>query len=176
MNLLPFALLLISVTVTATEVYMSRDAQGNVIFSDQPSAGAQKHAVRELPSVPALAPQISTQQPASVNEPTFSYTSLSIITPTNGQTIPTGMAGNVDISGVLSPGLREADTLILLSNGSVLRQGRQTSFQLQNLDRGEHTLQMVVRDKDGKTLISSNPVTLYVQRASVLNRSAPAPK
>lgn len=176
MNLLPFAFLLTCATVSATEVYMSRDEQGNIIFSDRPSAGAQRHEVRELPSVPAFTAPVTAQQPSTVNEPTFSYTSLSIITPTNGQTIPTGMAGNVEISGVLSPGLREADTLILLSNGNVLRQGRQTSFQLQNLERGEHTLQMVVRDKDGKTLISSNPVTLYVQRASVLNRSTPAPK
>ena len=35
----------------------------------------------------------------------------------------------------------------------------------------EHGLQLVVRDKAGNTIISSNLVTIYVQRASVLNRS-----
>ena len=176
MKIIPFVLCLIAYATQATEVYISRDAQGNVVFSDRPSANSQRHEVRELPSVPAFVAPVSSQTPAAVNEPTFSYTSLSIITPTDGQTIPTGMAGNVEVSGVLSPGLREADSLLLLSNGNVLREGRQTSFQLTNLDRGEHTLQMVVRDKDGKNLISSNPVTLFVQRASILNRTQPAPK
>ncbi|MCD8523432.1 MAG: DUF4124 domain-containing protein [Saccharospirillaceae bacterium] len=155
----------------ATEVYISRDANGNVVFSDQPGQHSEKHAVRDLPSIPAYVAPPSALQPAKVNEPTFSYTSLSIITPANGQDIPTGFAGNVEVSGVLSPGLREADTLYLLDNGDVIRQGRQTSFQLTNLSRGEHGLQLVVRDQAGNTIISSNLVTIYVQRASVLNRS-----
>ena len=93
------------------------------------------------------------------------------LTPQNEQTIPTGLSGNVEISGVLSPGLRETDTIYLLANGNVLRHGRQTSFQLNNLDRGEYRLQLVVRDQDNRTLISSNPVTVYVQRASALRRA-----
>lgn len=155
----------------ATEVYISRDANGNVIFSDKPGKNSEKHTVKELPSIPAYVPPPSTQQPANVNEPSFSYTSLSIVTPSNGQDIPTGFAGNVEVSGVLSPGLREADTLYLLDNGEVIRQGRQTAFQLTNISRGEHSLQLVVRDKAGNTIISSNLVTVNVQRTSVLNRS-----
>lgn len=174
-SVLPLSVLLMAFcsSALATPVYMSRDANGNVVFTDQPSANSQRHEVKELPSVPAFVPPASTPQPATVNEPTFSYTSLSIISPTNEQQLPVGMAGNLDVSGVLSPGLREADTLYLLDNGNVIRQGRQTAFQLTNLERGEHTLQLVVRNQDGKTLISSNPVTVHVQRSSVLNRKAP---
>lgn len=155
----------------ATEVYISRDADGNVTFSDKPGANAQRHEVRELPSIPALRVPAETPPPEKVKEPSFSYTSLSIITPVTGQTLPTGQSGNVAVSGVLSPGLRETDTLLLLHNGTVMRQGRQTSFQLQNLERGEHTLQLVVRDEAGNTLISSNAVTIFVQRASSLRRA-----
>ncbi len=168
------SLILLSAACTsslATEVYISRDANGNVVFSDKPGQNSEKHAVKELPSIPAYVAPPSAHQPAKVNEPSFNYTSLSIITPSNGQDIPTGFAGNVEVSGVLSPGLREADTLYLLDNGEIIRQGRQTAFQLTNLSRGEHGLQLVVRDKAGNTIISSNLVTIYVQRALVLNRS-----
>ena len=164
-------LCLFCLPVMATEVYISRDANGNIIYSDQPSQNAEKLKVRELPSVPALAPPPSAQQPARVNGPVFSYTSLSIITPQNGHQLAMGYTGNIEVSGVLSPGLRESDTLLLLDNGTVIATGRQSFFQLTNLDRGEHQLQMVVRNKEGITMISSNPVTLYVQRASVLNRA-----
>ena len=155
----------------AGEVYMSRDANGNVVFSDQPSANSQKHEVRELPSMPALV--VPQAQPAKPPKPVaeVSYTSLAIVSPHNGYQLASGYAGNLDVSGVLSPGLKESDTLILLDNGSQVASGRQTSFSLSNLSRGEHQLQMAVTDAQGKTLISSNPVTVYVQRSSVLKRA-----
>lgn len=155
----------------ATNIYMSRDANGNVVFSDKPSANAQRHEVKELPSMPAFQAPVTSQEPAKQSEPSFSYTSLAIISPSNDFTLATGFAGSLEISGLLSPGLREGDTIFLLDNNRVIKKGRQSSFFLQNLDRGEHVLQMVVRDKKGKNLISSNPVTIHVKRASVLNRA-----
>ncbi len=159
----------------ATEVYVSRDANGNVVFSDRPSASSERHEVKELPSIPALTPNTSLNSPAKANEPSFSYTSLSILSPSNDQVFNIGQGGNVDISGVLVPNLREADTLYLLDNGNVIQEGRQTSVSLSNMDRGSHGLQFVVRDKQGKTLISSNTVTIHIQRASINNRIAPRP-
>lgn len=169
-----FLTLLMS-TSFATEVYVSRDANGNMIFSDRPSANAQVHQVSELPSVPAIAPSTSLPTPAKVNAPDFNYTSLSILSPSTGLQLPMGHAGNVDISGVLVPGLRESDSIYLLDGQNVLQQGRQTSFSLANLDRGEHQLQLQVRDKQGKILIRSNTVIIHVQRASLTNRHKPAP-
>ena len=171
MKYLLLILCMFSTALQATEVYITRDANGNVTFSDKPGTNSQRHELRELPSIPAVRIPDTTPPPARVNEPSFNYTSLSIITPQNEQTVPTGLSGNVEISGVLSPGLRETDTIYLLANGNVLRHGRQTSFQLNNLDRGEYRLQLVVRDQDNRTLISSNPVTVYVQRASALRRA-----
>lgn len=159
----------------ATEVYVSRDANGNMVFSDKPSANSQVHTVPELPSVPALAPSTSLTPPAKVSEPSFSYTSLSILSPVTGFNLPMGYTGNLEVSGVLVPGLRESDTIYLMDGPHILQQGRQTSFNLSNLDRGEHQLQLLVRDKQGKTLIRSNTVTVHVQRASIANRHKPAP-
>lgn len=168
-------LLALSLPSFATQVYVTRDAAGNITFSDNPGKDSEQHQVRELPSVPAYVAPPSSQQPARVLESSFSYTSLSIVTPTNNDTLPTGAAGNVEVYGVLSPGLRETDVLILMNNGEAIRQGRQTSFSLTNLSRGENRLQLVVKNKEGKVLISSNTVVLHVHRASVLNRQAPKP-
>lgn len=159
----------------ASEVYFSRDENGNVVFSDKPSANSEVHQVKEIPTVPALVIPDKQQEAAADAKENFEYTSLSIVTPTNDQTIPTGHAGNVEVSGVLSPGLRAGDTIYLLDQQSVIRKGRRTSFSLTNLSRGEHKLQLVVKDKNGKELISSHPVTIHVHRASVLRRQqAPA--
>ena len=164
-------LLLLTTISHAAEVYVSRDANGNMVFSDKPHANAQVHEVKELPSVPAVTAPSLLQQPAAASEPAFNYTSLAIIAPANGQTIPPGHAANIEISGVLSPGLRESDEIFLIINNSVVRQGRQTTFHLTDLPRGEHRMQMRVQDKDGKQLIASNPVTIHVQRPSVLHRA-----
>ncbi|MAX97638.1 MAG: hypothetical protein CMI08_00290 [Oceanospirillaceae bacterium] len=152
----------------ATEVYTYRDKNGNVVFSDKPSANSKKHEVREIPIVPAF--NVPPKEEVKPPEPVFSYTSLSIVTPRNEDHLQSGYAGNVQVSAVLSPALREQDTIVMLDNGAVIAEGRQSNFALQNLNRGEHQLQMQVRDSKGKVLISSNPVTLYVQRASTLNR------
>ncbi len=162
---------LLSLSAQATEVYMSRDADGKVTFSDKPVTNAEKHEVKELPTVPAFVVPKQEERPVKTTEQAFSYTSLSIISPVNDSQLESGYAGDLQISGVLSPGLRETDTLLLLDRNSVIREGRQTAFLLKNLSRGEHIFQMTVRDKDGNSLISSNPVTVHVHRASVLKRN-----
>src|SRR5690554_368372 len=109
------AFLLLSLsTAFASEVYFSRDENGNAVFSDQPSANAEVHQVKEIPTMPALVVPAAEETAASKQEEDFQYTSLSIVSPVNDQTIPVGHAGNVVISGVLSPGLRPTDTIYLL--------------------------------------------------------------
>lgn len=157
----------------ASDVYFSRDENGNAVFSDQPSPDAEALEVENIRTVPAFEaqPKETTEKESKDEEATFDYTSLSIVSPLNDQTVPTGHAGNVTISGVLSPGLRSSDTLYLLNRGRVVKKARRSSFNLKNLPRGEHRFQLVVKDQDDETLISSNPVTVHVKRASILNRS-----
>lgn len=169
-HLLPLITLL-AMPVHATDVYMSRDANGNVIFSDQPGANAQKHEVKELPSMPAFVPPPAEPKVSKSKEPAYNYTSLSIVSPQNDMQLAAGYSGSLDVNGVLSPGLRDGDTLVLLDNNQNVASGRQTAFHLDNLSRGQHQLQMVVRDASGNTLISSNTVTVHVQRVSTIKRS-----
>jgi len=170
MRYLSIFLLLSLTTAFANEVYFSRDENGNVTFSDKPSANSEVHQIKDIPTMPALVIPEKTESKASTQEDLFEYTSLSIISPADDHAVPTGHAGNLKISGVLSPGLRATDTIYLLDQNNVIHKGRSTSFSLTNLSRGEHKFQLVVRDQKGKELISSNPVIVHVQRASVLRR------
>ncbi|WP_419813222.1 DUF4124 domain-containing protein [Bacterioplanoides sp.] len=169
-----FALVSLSVSVllsasaaVATDVYMTRDKDGNVTFSDQPSQGSETHKVKALPSMPAFVAPAAPETPEPEEEPTISYTSLGIISPVDGTTIPTGAAGNVAINGVLSPGLQQGHRVELLNRGVVVETGSSTHFTLEYMDRGEHQLQLRVVDNKDQVLISSNTVTLYVKRTSV---------
>ena len=155
-----------------TKVYIPRDADGNPVFSDRKSAGSETHVVQELPSMPAFnVPQPERPSEESDDEPvTPAYTSLSIISPADGTTLPIGVNGDVRISGVLTPALQKKDMIVLMDGGIEIARGGQTSFQLDNLDRGEHRLHMEVRGPDGDVRISSQSITLHVKRASSLAR------
>lgn len=153
-----------------TQVYITRDADGNPIFSDRRSQDAEAHVVTELPSMPAFKVE---QEAEVISPPTLapmSYTSLSIVSPTSGTNLPNGFSGNIEISGVLSPGLAEGDKIVLKDAGLIIATNQQTSFSLKNLSRGEHTLSMHVIDAKGDIKISSQPVTIFVQRSSSLAR------
>ena len=155
-----------------TKVYITRDADGNPVFSDRKSSGAEAHVVQELPSMPAFNVPDPARQPETQNrEPVpVSYTSLSIISPSNGTDLPRGMAGDIQVSGVLTPALQGDDEVILKDSGKEIARSKQTTFTLTNLDRGEHNLQMEVVSPDGEVRISSQNITLYVQRSSSLAR------
>ena len=155
-----------------TKVYITRDADGNPVFSDRKSAGSETHVVQDLPSMPAFnVPEPERPSEESSDEPvTPVYTSLSIISPADGTTLPIGVNGDVRISGVLTPALQKKDSIVLLDAGIEIARGSQTSFQLDNLDRGEHRLHMEVRGPDGEVRITSQSIILHVKRASSLAR------
>ncbi|MDF1764116.1 MAG: DUF4124 domain-containing protein [Oleibacter sp.] len=157
-------------SVSATEVYVSRDASGNAVFSDRPSANSESLTIRDLSTVPAIGTQEADKDEQSEPEPNsaIEYTSLSIISPLSGTVIPNGAAGDVEISAVLTPALGPKHKIVLMDNGQVVKEGRQTTFKLNNLDRGEHSLSMMVQNDAGDTQITSQQVTIYINRPSAL--------
>lgn len=155
---------------------MSKDKDGNVSFSSRPSQGAKKHVVRELPSMPAFTATHSKKPtpdntPAAVATTASPYESLLLSAPTSGSHLVTQYAGNVSIQGTLMPKLQRGHTLVVNSSQSDHTIASATSFPIRvsNLSRGEHTLTVTVQSATGDTLIQSQPITLYVQRHSILN-------
>lgn len=155
--------LLVASVSHSTEVYISVDDKGNRVFSDQPSKESRKHKVKELSIIPSIKvpEEVSTDEPAAEAP----YQSLNLIAPTSGTSLTRDFLGNFKVTAQLMPSLLPNDEVVLMINGQEVEAGNSLSWQRLNADRGEYTIEVLVRDKvSGKKKISSDSITIYVQR------------
>lgn len=98
-----------------------------------------------------------------------SYRSLGITQPENEATIHDN-DGRLDVAVALTPPLDVAagDRLQLTLDGAVAVDGAGASFNLADMPRGAHTIEVAVRDRAGHILLRGAPVTVYMWRASRL--------
>ncbi|WP_303853828.1 DUF4124 domain-containing protein [Salinicola salarius] len=163
------AALLVALPALAAPVYRHVDANGNVVYSDEPGQGSRidlkpitvvDPAEVESRSRPA---QSTTTSPSAVDYDRFAITS-----PSNGETLPTGQGGNVQVQLAIEPELQPGDRVQLRVDGEVSQSPMHTSvFALSQLERGEHRIQAELLDTQGRVRLSTPAITLYVQRASV---------
>ncbi|GIS01506.1 MAG: hypothetical protein CM15mP103_00570 [Gammaproteobacteria bacterium] len=91
------------------------------------------------------------------------------MTPADNATIPMG-PGNFAMQAALNPRLAPSETLQLLLDGDpVGAPQRIANWQLTNVYRGEHQLQVVRLDASGAQLDASPASTVYVMRP-IVNR------
>ena len=169
-TLLIFALLFASTSAQADKVYKWVDAQGNVLYTDQPRKGAQEIKIAKQP--PAAAPTSL----ASVQDDRSRYAEVMLAAPTKQETIRDN-EGNVKVAVNVVPPLRTdlGDRIRLSLDGDALAIDASSSeLVLAGLDQGTHTLQAVVTDKYGRTLASSDPVEFYLKHWSTLDPRGPA--
>lgn len=163
------AALLVALPALAAPVYRHVDANGNVVYSDEPGQGSRidlkpitvvDPAEVESRSRPA---ESTTTSPSAVDYDRFAITS-----PSNGETLPTGQGGNVQVQLAIEPELQPGDRVQLRVDGAVSQSPMHTSvFALSQLERGEHQIQAELLDAQGRVRLSTPAITLYVQRASV---------
>ncbi len=156
----------------STQVYVTRDAAGNLTFSDRASADSEAHDVNELPTVPAFVPPSADRAPptAAPVQPERYYTSLQILSPSNQENIPTGLAASLNILIDVIPALRAEDTFVVLVDGSPIASGHDNSIPINQLIRGQHLLEAVIKDANNKEILRSPAVTVYIQRHSIQNQ------
>lgn len=154
-----------------TTVYESKDKAGPV-FSDKPSPGA---AVVDLPPPnvvqgPTIVPP--PPRPAAAPPP---YRTLAIASLADGATVHTN-TGAFGFNARVEPALRANDRIRIRLDGNLLPATfRTTSLRIGELDwqtaaradAVEHTLQLAIVDMQGKVLIESAPIQLFVHRATV---------
>ena len=158
-------------TTLAQPVYKVTYADGDVTFTDTPplSSGGtiEEHAVHPRKTAK---PTESTRVPATpfeVDEP-IRYNTR-IVTPADNATIPMG-PGNFAMQAALNPRLAPSETRQLLLDGDpVGAPQRIANWQLTNVYRGEHQLQVVRLDASGAQLDASPASTVYVMRP-IVNR------
>ena len=148
----------------AQDIYRTVDQNGNVIFSDVPTKGAEKIQLKETTTIKSLDSVPSTVvTPAPPKEAAFSYKSISIRDNT----------GDVSIKVEVEPTLRPGHQVVVYLDGKETTQGTGIAFSLENIDRGTHQLRASIKDPDGHILISSKSTTFHLLRQSVIKRKKP---
>ena len=160
-------LALLAATAVFAEAYMWTDEEGVVHYSDRPEPGAtiidlgERSHSRPQPtttSTPTTAPESSEQTAPG-------YTSIQITSPGPEETL-WNIEATLNVSLVLTPALMPGHQVRAYFDGTPqIVSG--TSFQLDEVYRGVHNLQVEVIDANGKLMIRSLPNRFYVQQNTV---------
>jgi hypothetical protein len=158
-------------------VYKSVDAQGNVVYTDEPSGDAKPVKLPPLSTVPAPSYKSSTQSSADLEQSAqASYEQISIVSPTQDATLRDN-TGAVPVDVALEPKLNSAAGhrfryyLDGHAQGKPIESG-QISFE--NVDRGAHAVEAAVVDSAGRELIRSSSVQFFLHRQSINFPRGPA--
>ncbi len=152
----------------AKEAYRWVDEDGVVHYSDRPREGAE---VVQLPS-----PNVATlrvPRPSSrsadpeeqADEQDSGYASIEIVSPRAEETL-WNIEGVLNVSVALEPRLRPGHQVRAYFDGE-MQPVSGTNFQIQEVWRGVHNIQVEVVDATGKVMIRSQPSRFYVQQNTV---------
>ena len=167
-------LLLITLCASAQAgVYKRIDAEGNVEYTDVPRTTEEK---------PVPLPPASTYTPTPVDsgaqasgpaaQAAVNYESVTITQPAEDEAVRED-AGNLAVLVTTTPPLQSGHRFAVLIDGKKMAEGQSSSLQVENVDRGTHTVQVQVVDASDKVIASSRSVTFHLQRTSTLLQQDP---
>lgn len=156
-------------TLSVAEVYKRTLPNGSVEFTDiAPDKNAQPLKLPPLSTYPGQTPSpVSAADAGKATADESTYESVAITRPADDATIREN-SGQLSVSTSLSPALNPNHALALYLDGKKVAQNTSGSFQLNNIDRGTHSLQVHILDHAGKTLLSSQSVTIHLHRVSII--------
>ncbi|MGF1686941.1 DUF4124 domain-containing protein [Photobacterium japonica] len=167
----------------ADTIYTWKDENGVTHFTDQPNPEAKVLDIKPPKRQSSPDPQSDTAAndptaPASgdEDEANLPKAGITLLSPTHQQTLRDN-SGNIQVAASSTRQLKKGHTARLLLDSKV--EGRaqtQLQWQLNNINRGSHTLQVQLL-KYGKVIASSDKVTVYLHRAGVNQRpTIPQPR
>lgn len=168
--LLLLAMLLACFSSMADSIYRTTDADGNVVFTDAPTATSRPAEAVDVQRTNTIAPiQITplpeTNAPGAEGAVAPLYT-VTITSPANETSFPMG-PGNFSVSVSVRPALKKYEGLQLFLNGVPWgTPQRDTMWDLINVFRGQQDLTVAVVNNAGETLAMSPPVRVFVHRPS----------
>ena len=149
-------------------IYRTLDADGNVVFTDNPPDKERAEEVKVGPTNTMDSPPMERRAeprgdapPEPPPLPDSGYRAVSITAPDAGANLRIPQDNPIQIQVSLSPSLKSGHRLVILDNGTPL-EGTAMDFP----NPGEHTLIAQVRDSQGEVLIESEPVLFYVMRTT----------
>lgn len=165
----------LAAVTAAAEIFKTIDEHGNVVFSDippPPSQTSEPVTVNPVNTFNMPVPEVAAPPAeADVPEEVAQYDRLTILAPSNEETVREN-AGNVTVAVALTPPLRAGDQLVLYMDGNrspVRAQG--TSFRLENVNRGTHTIGVRVLDDAGRVAAEAETSIFHLQRVSIRRKT-----
>ncbi|CAM5203139.1 DUF4124 domain-containing protein [Alishewanella longhuensis] len=151
-------------TAQEKKIYVSRDANGVLIFSDSPAPGAEEVSFTVRPNLMEATEVRFPEKKPATPEP---Y-KVEIMQPEHQGTVRDN-TGSVYISGRITPRFQRGFRVRLLLNGTAQGEPQSsTAFVLRDIDRGEHNIQLELLDQSGKLIATSPLTTFYLHRASLI--------
>ncbi|MFW9079142.1 DUF4124 domain-containing protein [Pseudomonas sp. P2757] len=163
---------LIALSASA-EVFTYIDAQGNRVFTDQPTHGKAKRVPlptsnRMSANPTAALPITSAKQTPEL--PLFRYDMLRLLIPEPDATIRSS-AGELIVSVTSEPGLQAGHRYRLLLDGQAIGEpGLSPVFPLSNIDRGSHNLSVEILDAQGRTVEKTANQPFHMLRISLTQK------
>ncbi len=172
---LPLLFLLVaSASAWSATVYKWVDDNGVTHFSDQPNPKAEKLTIAGAQTYGAQAAAVAAPPPTAAAPPVATPVCL-IDTPASGQVFVDAfsISGHVTLAR-LGDGSQAALRLDGVDISALL--GPSGSFEVSQVERGDHTLSLQVTDNRGEVTCQANAVTFSIrQRSSVAPGGAAAP-
>lgn len=165
--LLMFSLSCVSVQA---EIYRWVDAQGNVVYGDNPpKASAAKPVNLPLLTVAdSFTPEQQQREEPAKKDEDEAYSDFKITAPVADDAIRSN-EGSLTVSLSLKPKLKAGDGIVLYLDSKQVAAGEALSFSLTDVERGEHSVFAVLNDAGGNIIQNTEPVKFSVLRHSVLN-------
>lgn len=170
-TLLPSIILSALIATTAqAKVYKWVTKDGTVVYSDQPHPEAEVLDIKPLHPYKAPSYQPIETQPTTTTTPEVEssgrYSSVTIDSPEHDSNIHGN--GNFSVSVSSNPALKSGDKYQLLINGKPTGAASTMSqFNIQHLNRGQHSLSVSILNKQSKVVITSPAISVFVHRPSV---------
>jgi hypothetical protein len=177
------ALILLGVLLAAAAsatTYKWVDSKGVTHYSDRPEPGAVIVELQRAQTFDAPTPAGAQRPQARDQEATDAVRyQLDVWKPENNETFQN--TGNVvPVRLRLEPELQDGHAIWVYMDGKRVDglAASGTSFDVPNVERGTHTLTVVVADLSGKTIVSSPSITFHLHQQSLLapNRVRPTPR
>jgi hypothetical protein len=169
MKVIGIALLLTSLSfqllAASAKIYVWRNEQGVLVFSDSPKPGAEE--IKVNPQNTMISSTLNTSMlditPQKISE---SYT-VEISQPKNKATIRDN-TGSIYIAGLVKPLFKSGFNIQLYLDGKKYQKPQPRAiYILRNVDRGEHHIKLILLNNKGKKIASSKEITFYMHRTSV---------
>ncbi|MCH2098939.1 MAG: DUF4124 domain-containing protein [Pseudomonadales bacterium] len=168
-GLTTLCLALLAAASGAGPIYKTTDANGNVVYTDDPGdRPAEAVDLPELtivPATPLAGPTPRSNEALPDLEPTPLVT---LLAPEPGATLRSN-TGDVEVVARVDQPLADGDRFEALIDGAVRARNAAGVFALTGIDRGEHRVSVRLIDGDGEVRAASASHTFYLHQRSRLH-------